>query len=296
MKDREHIKMGNESGTNIGNLFGISDVVKNFDNIIEAILQPKGLDLAILEGHKKIIDKAVNGEQVSEELIAFVCGYKKMIKEYENCKKAAENAKKYLREGAEPKKIDEDWLNFYFDKVRIVSDEMVRDIWSRILAEEVNQQGTVSLSLLHILSIMSKEQATVFSNIAKFCMREYKGTNIHPFIFLSTNVEVYENSRITHTNLRELERLGLIDCNFRNEHIFHKKKVLVSGNHVITLYGDTNNKNKIKAGNVIFTEDGTTLYSIVSDTLTKYRSDILEFSVSKFKARNCRVLINGKEV
>lgn len=74
------------------------------------------------------------------------------------------------------------------------------------------------------------------------------------------------------------------------------KKVLVSGNHVITVYGDPNNKNKIKAGNVIFTEDGATLYSIVSDTLVKYRPDIMEFTVSKFKSRKCTVLINGEEV
>lgn len=288
--------MDNDGGTTIRDLLGIGDVIKSFDHIIKTFLEPRELDLAVLEAHKKIIDKAVSGEQVSEELVAFVCGYKKMVKEYENCKKAAENAKKYLREGVEPEKIDEDWLNFYFDKVRIVSDEVVRDIWSRILAEEINEHGTVSLSLLHILSIMSKEQATVFSNIARFCMREYKGTKIHPLIFLSTNVEAYENSKITHKKLRELERLGLIDCSFKNEYIFHKKKVLVSGNHVITLYGDPSNKNKIKAGNVIFTEDGATLYSIVSDTLIKYRPDILDFSVSKFKTRNCKVLINGKEV
>ena len=31
--------------------------------------------------HKKIIDKAISEEQVSEELVAFVCGYKKMVKE-----------------------------------------------------------------------------------------------------------------------------------------------------------------------------------------------------------------------
>jgi len=60
--------MCNESGTNIGDLLGIGDVIKSFDSIIETILEPRGLDLVILEGHKKIIDKAINGEQVSEEL------------------------------------------------------------------------------------------------------------------------------------------------------------------------------------------------------------------------------------
>lgn len=288
--------MNNENETKGCGLLNLGNVIDSFGGIIDTILEPRGLDLVMLEGHKKIVDKVIENGEVSGDMVAFVSGYKKMIREYENCKNAAENAKKYLREGAEPKKLDVDWLNFYFDKVRLVSDEIVQDIWSRILAEETNEQGSVSLSLLHTLSIMSKEQATIFSNIARFCMREYKGEKIHPLIFLSTNVDAYENSRITHKKLRELERLGLIDCNFKDEYVFTKKKVLASGNHVITIYGDPKNRNKIKAGNVIFTEDGMALYSIVSDTLVKYRPDIMDFTVSKFKARNCTVWINGEEV
>lgn len=288
--------MGEELDKNTNELKQLGGVLKSFCSIIETILEPRGIDLVMLEGHKKIVDKVIENGEVSGDMVAFVSGYKKMIKEYENCKNAAENAKKYLREGAAPKKLDEDWLSYYFDKVRLVSDEMVQDIWSRILAEETNTNGSVSLSLMHTLSIMSKEQATIFSNIARFCMREYQGDKVHSLIFLSTNVDAYENSRITHKNLRALERLGLIDYNAREEYIFYRKKILACGNHLITIYGDSNNKNKIKAGNVIFTEDGMKLYSIVNDTLDKYRTDIMDFTVARFKARNCKVFIDGKEV
>ena len=291
---RRGSKMSNESGTNMSDILGLGNALKGLDEIIETILEPRGLDSVMLKGHEKIVDKVVEGKQVSENEIAVVSNYKRIVKEYKNCKNAVENAKKYLREGAESKNVSGDWLDFYFDKVRLISDEVVQDIWSRILAEEVNKQGTISLSLLHSLSIMSKEQATIFSNIARFCMREYKGEKIHPLIFLSTNVDAYENSGITHKNLRQLERLGLIDYN-KKEYVFKRKKILVSGNHVITVYGDPDKKNKIKAGNVIFTDDGMTLYSIVSDTLIKNRLNIMEFTAAKFKARNCRVLINGKE-
>lgn len=164
--------MNNENETKGCGLLNLGSVIDSFGGIIDTILEPRGLDLVMLEGHKKIVDKVIENGEVSGDMVAFVSGYKKMIREYENCKNAAENAKKYLREGAEPKKLDVDWLNFYFDKVRLVSDEMVQDIWSRILAEETNEQGSVSLSLLHTLSIMSKEQATIFSNIARFCIED----------------------------------------------------------------------------------------------------------------------------
>lgn len=38
-------KKSNEGGTTIGDLFGIGDVIKSFDDIIETILEPRGLDL-----------------------------------------------------------------------------------------------------------------------------------------------------------------------------------------------------------------------------------------------------------
>lgn len=278
------------------NLTQFDGVLKSFNSIIGTILEPRGIDLIVLEGHKKVIEKVIENKDVDEDMVAFVCGYKHLIREYQNCRNVAENAKRYLKESAKPQNIDVDWLNFYFDKVRLVSDEIVQDIWSRILAEEANAQGSVSLSLLHTLSIMSKEQATIFSNIARFCMREYQGEKVHSLIFLSTNVEAYSKSRINHKNLRALERLGLIDYNAKDEYVFHKKKVLASGNRLLTIYGDPDNKNKIKAGNVIFTEDGMKLYSIVSDTLDKYRTDITDFTIARFKARNCKVFINGKEV
>lgn len=273
-----------------------TEALKNFTEIVNTILAPRGLDAIILEGHKKVIEKTIEKRDINEDTIAFLAGYKKMIKEYKNCKNAAENAKKYLKENANPNDIKEDWLNLYFDKVRLVADEQVQDIWSRILAEEANKPGYITPSLLHTLSIMSKEQAMFFSNISRFCMREYEGEKIHPLIFISANIESYKKSNIDRKRLKELERLGLIDCEFIEEYIFFKKKVFVHGNHVITVYGDPNNDNKIKAGNVIFTEDGNKLYSIISDTLVKYREDIFEFTLEKFKVRNCKVFVNGKEV
>lgn len=62
------------------------------------------------------------------------------------------------------------------------------------------------------------------------------------------------------------------------------------------MYGDPDNAEKIKAGNVTFSSNGRILFDIVGEEFKKYRSDILDFNITKFHRRNCRVVINGKSV
>lgn len=275
-----------------------SEAAKNFQAIIDGILQPRGLDIAILEGHKKIIESFVERNDIDEHTkIVFLSNYKKMVKEYRNCKTVMELAKPLVSENAKPHEVEEDWFAFFFDKVRLVSDESVQMMWSKILANEINTPGTFQRSLLHTLSVMSTAQAQLFCNIARFCMFEYKQEEVvHPLLFISSNVEAYKNSKITASSLLDLENLGLIQCDFKSEYIFPKKKVLRYGNKVIEIYGDPDNDNKIKAGNVRFTYNGRTLFSIVESSYLKYRTDILDFAVTKFQRRNCKVIINNRLV
>ncbi len=74
------------------------------------------------------------------------------------------------------------------------------------------------------------------------------------------------------------------------------KKELRTGNYNVTLFGDPNNHNKILVGNVLFTQDGQTLYNAIDDGIKTYRPEIFNFIVAKLKARNCRVIVNDKEI
>lgn len=275
-----------------------SEAAKNFQSIIDSILQPRGIDLAIIDGHKKIIENYLSNDQENiENKVAFLSRYKQMIKEYKNCKKVADIAAPFVCEEAKPKDVDEDWFAFFFDKVRLVSNENFQQMWGRVLAEEVNRPDTFQRSLLQTLSIMNQVQAEFFCNFSRFCMYEYKKEEIiHPLIFISSNVEAYQNSKITRSKLIELQTLGLIQCDFKDEYVFLTKKMLRYGNKVITIFGDPNNDNKIKSGNVMLTDNGRTLYKIVDDDFKRYRADILDFAITKFQRRNCKILINDKEV
>ena len=273
-----------------------SEALKNFQEIIGKFLEPRGIDAAVIEGHKKIIEDYVAREDIDEfTKMAFLSSYKKTMKEFKNCTEVVRKARQFVEEGAKPQEAEEDWFAFFFDKVRLVSDEGLQNIWGKILAGEVNSPGKFQRSLLHTLSIMSTSQAELFCSLAKFCMYEYKGKtdDIHPLIFMSTNEKLYADLKIHTHELLGLENLGLIQCDFKDEYVFHKKKYLRYGNHLLEIYGDPDNADKINAGNVRFTLDGRMLFDIVDDSCKRYHADILDFIISKFQRRNCKVILDG---
>ena len=213
----------------------------------------------------------------------------------------AKKADKYLNayEISHEKDIPEydfNWFIRFYDYASNIQENQIQELWAAIFANEVKCPGNNSFSLLHNLSLMSYNQAMFFCNVARFALQDIKSNTVHLLLFVSTNRETYRNSGITPEKLIELQRLGLVDCDFLSEYIFLKKKAFRVSNKTITVLGDEENDNKIKAGNVKFTSDGQALYRVIDNEFKQYRSDILDYTISKFKARNCKVLINEQPV
>lgn len=223
--------------------------------------------------------------------------------EYYKCTNFLQIAKKadamYQEEkSVERKDYDFDWLIRFFEYSSNVSNDDMQALWARVLAGEVQNPNSTSITLLNTLSMMRQEQAQSFCNISRFALMDMDVSKnlAHLLIFVSTNREAYERENITPTTLKVLERLGLIECNFSDEYVFMKKKIFRTGNKIITVYGDPNNQGKIRAGNIQFTEDGQLLYLALDSDLKKYHGDILDFTITRFQRRNCKVMINDREV
>ncbi len=193
---------------------------------------------------------------------------------------------------AEKKDYDFDWFVRFYDYACNISNEDMQKIWSKVYAGEIRNPRSNSITLLHALSMMQQEQAINFHTLSRFALMDISGNLAHPLLFVSTNVERYKSEGITDLSLKELERLNLLECNFNNEYVFEKKKVLKMENKIITVYGTPSSKNKIKAGNVKFTNDGQRLYAILDKDVKGYNSNILEFIIRKFKNRNCQIFVN----
>src|SRR5262249_13866572 len=66
------------------------------------------------------------------------------IVEQHNLESIAARAHLLLTDGASSENVDDDWMANIRDKVRLVSNEQMQGLWSRVLAGEINQPGTFS--------------------------------------------------------------------------------------------------------------------------------------------------------
>lgn len=274
----------------------LTDGAKNIHDIIKSTLEKSALDKAIEEGHKKIIEEMLLRPDIdNEDKIIFLSSYKHKVKEYKNCKKVISIAKPLFSKNANMEDVEDDWFAFFFDKVRLVSEESAQNLWARILAGEVNEPGKFTKSLIHTLSVMSSSQAQAFCDLAQFCFGEPQNDNVHPLVFMKTNKKMYKNS-ISLEMLFALQYFGLLQCNFESEFVFQNKKVFKYGDCIITVYGDESNRKQIRAGNIVFTHDGQILFNIVSESYKTFQHNILDSIVNEFIARNCKVFVGAETV
>ena len=73
-----------------------------------------------------------------------------------------------LTDDAEPEKMEDDWITNFFEKSRIVSDEEMQELWSRVLAGEANNSGSFSRKTINILHDMDGQAADLLRAVCGF--------------------------------------------------------------------------------------------------------------------------------
>ena len=111
-----------------------------------------------------------------------------------------------LDENAKPDSIEDDWLVNFFDKCRIVSDNQMQELWSRILAGEANSPGTYSKRTVNFLSDLDKTDADLFT---KLCGFVWVLGDFVPLVF-DDSAEIYNRYGINFDTLNHLDSIGLV--------------------------------------------------------------------------------------
>ena len=245
----------------------------------------------------ELIDRVVDCDSLSiEDKIIFLTQFKKIKKQFANSKVIVDLAERYINKDADPSKVSDDWYTFFFERAKNTTDTQTRVILANILKSEINVPDSVSRSLIHTISIITKEQLDFFCNIARFFWDEWvdgKTTITHPFIYISKSPYAYKDSNITWKNLKELELLGLVICDptvgfaLEGKRQFRKGQLLISVTAPMT-------SNRIPTGNVILTNDGQTLYNLLGSeeegaARKEYREDIEGFIKSTLIESGCSV-------
>ena len=182
----------------------------------------------------------------------------KRLRKMRNEKAIADKAFEHLENCENAKPLDEDWELNFWDKAENISNEDMQAIWGKILATEVEKPGSIPKTLIHILSVISTEQAKYFEKVCNFVFTikvSAVATNTVPFIDdLNYSKYIKLGWLAAFANLGLLYKNGgnnfSIQPNFNPvEAIYFNKKIS------ITIIG-----NKLNIGSYCLSDEGDVLF------------------------------------
>jgi hypothetical protein len=86
-----------------------------------------------------------------------------------NVEAIADGAMKHLPQDVSEDPVSDDWRQRFFKLAADVSDEDMRELWSKVLAGEVSQPKTYSPRTLEILHGITANEAALFTRFASLC-------------------------------------------------------------------------------------------------------------------------------
>ncbi len=187
-----------------------------------------------------------------------------------NIESITNQALPFLEENASPQEMADDWITNFFDKGRIVSNNEMQKIWSRILAGEANRPGTFAKRTVNLLNDLDKSDAELFICLCGFgwMIRE----SFVPLIFdRAQENDIYEMKGINLVSLSHLDSLGLIrfESSFIGGYLYGKlpKKLTVFYfGRPVALTFPQDDDNRLRIGKVQLTHAGQQLALVCGAT------------------------------
>ncbi|MEW6351934.1 MAG: DUF2806 domain-containing protein [Thermodesulfobacteriota bacterium] len=179
-----------------------------------------------------------------------------------NMEQITRDALPLVTDNANPEAIEDDWITYFFDKCRIVSDTEMQSLWSRILAGEANAPGSYSRRTVNLVSELDKSEALLFTQLCGYAWA-FPGEVVP--IVLDFHDAIYAKNGIDFGLISELESIGLIQFSsigkFQLLDLPKRVTVLYHGQPV-ELEMSEDNDNVMHVGQVLLTKMGRELAPI----------------------------------
>lgn len=162
---------------------------------------------------------------------------------------------------AQPENIEDDWIANFFDRCRLISDEEMQTLWSKLLAGEANSPGTYSKRTVNLLGSLDKSDASLFQSLCGFC---WSMGHMVPLIY-DVSAEIYTRQGINFSALKHLDEIGLlsfeplISYNLNN---IPKRSVVYYYERPVYIEFDKENDNEFRLGHVMLSKTGQELAPI----------------------------------
>ena len=174
----------------IGGLYEPERIVRRAKAEVKAKLIETEGDIAVSELQQRAARRLAHQETLYQE----------------NSEKIISDALPRLEDVARPQEISNDWYINFFDKARLVSDEQMQTLWSKILAGEANSPGSFSRRTINSLDSLDKEEANLFTTLCGF---NFFVKDLVPLVFDEMH-HIYNENGINFEGLTLLDSIGLI--------------------------------------------------------------------------------------
>jgi hypothetical protein len=162
---------------------------------------------------------------------------------------------------SDPSAIEDDWIANFFEKCRLISDQDMQALWSRVLAGEANAPGSYSKRTVNFLGSLDKGDAQLFASLCRFSL---DGGQL-PLVY-DHNAGVYKDHGLQFSSLKHLDSIGLISFGSSSYRLEDRPKrisiVLYGNRYEIEFVNDDGNDFKI--GRVMLTQVGRELAALCS--------------------------------
>ncbi len=269
---------------NLGNLGDLSKpadtLVKKISNAVGGYFKPYQIKRVAKAEAEAALIKAQTEIQITDlhrrAMHRFI---EEEAKQQQNIEDITAKVLPQLNDKADPSKVEDDWITNFFDKCRIVSDDEMQGLWSRVLAGESNSPGTYSKRTVNFLSDLDKRDAEMFTRLCGF---GWMVGNVIPLIY-DFKDPIYNNQGINFNSLIHLESIGLIQLNtfsnFMRLELPKRFPVLYYGKSIVLeMTKDTGNE--IQIGKVVLTSVGQELMPICG---SKPVDGFWEYVIKKWK-------------
>ena len=168
---------------------------KLIDKLSEAVgfvFAPRGRYMHRMEGEKLFLKEIAENKELDVfTKAAIMSNTRKIIKQYKNQNDIVQIAVSNLQKSASPENVDESWIMEFMDKCKNIQDDTIKIIWGKILAEECNNNGSVSKKVIHVLAYIDNEEAKIFEKICENIVIKKSTNQRFPYIGLNMDLRFH---------------------------------------------------------------------------------------------------------
>lgn len=121
----------------------------------------------------------------------------------------------------------EDWVNKFWDDAELISDDLLQDLYARILVSEARRPGTSSLRTLRTMRYLDRQTAETFGRVAKA---------VFDFAWIPRDDRLRELFDITYDDLLDLDDAGLVTSDgWLSRTIQSTRRLVTAGSRILLL-------------------------------------------------------------